>query len=551
MSLPCISILDITPFGVKSDEEGSERMKRTGFTALLVAIVAGLVCASLAVAGPGSVQVQTVGDITIRMGAQIRIVPTAEIDRDFGLSDQLNNSEEATAAAAMAPLGVGSTSTRVHLNESGGAVKDSHIRGENRLFFNFAHGQDWDVYMALESDTVLDRKSVDRTDFARGHQSQQFGIERLMATFNLPWISSRLEAGWDARGVDIGYGGLVYGDDDPGIGIVGSAQGFKWELRYLKKDEDEAGYYAGTTNPIGEPVQAKDNDRTFYYGKLGYNIAGNFIEALYMYDRNYLKGVDIDRHFMGLGYKGNFGIVKPTAELVYVTGEYDNGTDDMDIGAFAAYADVAVDLHEVVDMQKFEAHLGGYYVQGDDDMTDDDLEGFAPAVGISRFSPAFGSEQSISFDGNPILGQTLYSILPAYYGMVRGGGINGAAALDNPGFIMIGGGVKAGYGKWTYITNVMAMWFDESEPVEAYYEAQGLSNVDIDSFMGVEWNNELRYKLYDAVTIKVGAALLFPGDGAQDITQALDAIARGVSFDDGKDSDDISMRFATELLWFF
>jgi len=143
-------------------------------------------------------------------------------------------------------------------------------------------------------------------------------------------------------------------------------------------------------------------------------------------------------------------------------------------------------------------------------------------------------------------------MFPAYYGTVRGGGINGGAALDNPGFSMIGGGINAGYGNWTYITHVMAMWFNEEEAVENYYETMGVTgNVDIDNFMGVEWNNEIRYKLFKQVTIKGGAAFLFPGSGAKDITQAIDAYGRGVDFKDGKDSDDVSMRFAAEFLWFF
>jgi len=523
---------------------------------LLLSVFAVFWLVGSATAGPGSVEVQAAGDILIKMGAQIRIIPTSEVNRDFGVSTRLSPAEEAAAAGAMRALGVGTTSTRVHLNEAGGAVKDDHIRGENRLFFNFIRGTDWDVYMALESDTVLDRKSADRTDFATGRQTQQFGIERLMATFNMPWVSSRLEAGWDARGADIGYAGLVYGDDDPGIGIVGGASGFKWEARYIKKDEDEAGYYVDpvkpAVNPIDAPSNDRDTDRTFCYGKLGYDFSGTYLEAFGFYDRNYMGKTDIDHYFTGLQGKGTYGILMPTFELVYTFGDYEApGQRDRDISSWAAYADLAVDLREMANMQKFEVHVGGYYVKGDDDLTDDDLEGFASSVGIDRFSPRFGSEQSISFDGNPILGQTLYSMLPIYYGSVRGAGINGGAALDGPGFIMFGGGLKTAYNKWTYITNVMAMWFETTEPVETYYANAGAGAPDIDDFMGVEWNNEVWYCLYKAVTLKAGAAFLFPGSGAKDITKALDAIARGVNFSQGRSSDDISMRFAAELLWFF
>lgn len=354
-----------------------------------------------------------------------------------------------------------------------------------------------------------------------------------------------------ARKIAVCLGGLA-------AGILASGN------RYLKKDEDEAGYYTDIVNgaplnPIGSPSQDKDNDRTFLYGKAGYDLAGTYIEPFLMLDRNALKDMETERYFAGLQGKGTYGIVKPLAEFVYSFGDYKNGTVDKDVNSWAAFADVAFDLKDRVGLKVFEPHIGGYWVQGDDDPTDDDLEGYAPAVGIMRFTPRYGSEQGIIMDGNPILGQTLYSLLPAYYGTVRAGGINGGAALDNPGLRMLGCGLTAGYGKWAYVTHVMAMWFDEPKAVEAYYDAVAASstfnianfNADIDDFMGVEWNNEIRYKLYDAVTLKGGAAFLFPGSGAEDITKALNAIARGVTFEEGKKSDDVSMRFAAELLWFF
>jgi hypothetical protein len=69
--------------------------------------------------------------------------------------------------------------------------------------------------------------------------------------------------------------------------------------------------------------------------------------------------------------------------------------------------------------------------------------------------------------------------------------------------------------------------------------------------MGIEWNNELAYKLYDKVTLKLGVTFLFPGSGAEDITKALDAYAREVDFAQGNSSDDVSQRYAAEIVWFF
>ena len=535
---------------------------------LVVTLIFSLCLVGTAMAGPGSVEVTVPGDITLKMGAQVRFIPTSEIDRDFGLSHDLNGTEEATAAAGLRHQVVLSDSPRSHLTEGAGAVKDSYVRTEDRLFFNFAHDQDWDVYFMLEVDTLFQSHTADRTDFAFGRQSQQFGVERLNASFNLPWMSSRLRGGWDARGIDIGYGGFVYGDDDPGIGIVGGVDGWKWEAWYIKKIEDEAGYgddtafYPPGVNPLGPPSQHRNADRTFYYGKLGHDFDSTCLEGFYMYHKNRVAQQKIDHHVAGLQGKGTYGILKPMFEVAYATGDFEDavsGFPDADINSWGAFADLAFDLGQKVGIKKFEPHVGAYYLQGDDDPTDDDLEGWTEVVGISRFTPRFGNEQSISHDGNALLGQIEYSMFPAFYGTTAytGGGITGGADFDNPGFKMVGAGLKAAWDKWSYTTNVMGMWFEAEEAVEAYYFLLGtgagldFTNIKIDDFMGIEWMNELSYKLYDSVTLKAGASFLLPGDGAEDITQALNAFARGVDFDQGESSDDVSMRFAVELLWFF
>jgi hypothetical protein len=547
----------------------------------LLALTLGVLLASPAMAGagvptaagPGTVEVTVPGDISLRMGAQVRMVPTAEIDRDFGLSQNLTGTEEARAAAGLRHQAVLSDSPRSHLTEAAGAVKDSYIRTEDRLFFNFAKAQDWDVYMMLETDSVLNSSFADRTDFALGKDSQEFGIERLNASFNVPALSSRLRAGWDARGTDIAYGGFVYADDDPGIGLTGGADGWKWDAWYIKKKEREAAYGMNSPNATGSTHQAKDMDRNLIYGKLGREIDSTYLEGFFIYNGNHYNGPKVDQYIAAFQGHGTYGILKPMFEVAYAFGDYDQGsprtamvdkdgdgtveeldTSDANISSWGAFLDVAFDLTENVGIKKFEPHIGGYYLQGDDDPLDDDLEGFAPVTGISRFSPRFGTEQSISHDGNALLGQIEYSMFPAYYGTTwyQGGGITGTNDLDNPGFVMIGGGLNAAWDNWSYKGNVMAMWFNEASAVEAYYTyALGLSDVKIDDYMGIEWNNELSYKLYGQVSLKAGVAFLFPGDGAKDITQALDAYAREIPFAEGDSSNDISQRYAAEIVWFF
>ena len=529
--------------------------------------------AGLSFAGPGSVEVQTAGDITIRMGAQVRIIPTAEIHRDFGLSNDVSESDAAKIMPTVG--GIPHVNTRAHLTEAGGDIKDHYIRNEDRIFLNFAHKEDWDVYMALEYDGLLDSIGAERTDWALGEQTQQFGIERLLASFNLPIIYSRLEAGWDERGVDVEYGGMVYGDDDdPGLGIVGAKDSFKWSVWYVKLRENEAGYMIGTRNPVGPADGGQDSDRTLMYGKVGYDLGVADIEGFYVYD--YTGGhidditglpTEYDRikhEFIGLQGNGELGILKAQLEAAYSFGTYaERNGKDYDIGSWAFFGDVAADLHDVaaiksledmvgVRLTKLEAHIGAIWAQGDNDWGDHDLAGWTPVTACSRFTPAFGTEQGISFDGNPMFGQILYSIFPTHYGSHNGGGLFSESSFDNPGLIMIGGGIKAGLDKWSYKGNLMAMWFQSDEAVANYYKMMGVTgNINIDNFMGIEWNNEVTYKLYKNVAVKGGAAFLLPGSGAKDITRALEAYAAGVDYKKADASKDVSMRFAAELLWYF
>ena len=139
----------------------------------------------IAFAGPGSVVIKTDGDITATFGGQVRVIPVYEQNWDFGISDK-------TLFGKTNPSG------RIflnHLNEAG-VVCCGYIRSEDRLYFNFAKGDIWDVYMALEFDDVLSSRTVDRSNQTQG-DFNSFGLERLNASIKLPWISSRLHAGWD------------------------------------------------------------------------------------------------------------------------------------------------------------------------------------------------------------------------------------------------------------------------------------------------------------------------------------------------------------------
>src|SRR3990172_8840419 len=136
-------------------------MKRLALVVLSLMLVVGL--SAVAYAGPGSVVIKTDGDITAKFGAQVRFVPTYEKNWDFGIKEKTGN-----------------TGFLPHGTEYG-TVSNGYIRSEDRLYFNFAKGDIWDVYFALEFDDALSSRTVDRVRATQGDFTN-IGFERLNAS---------------------------------------------------------------------------------------------------------------------------------------------------------------------------------------------------------------------------------------------------------------------------------------------------------------------------------------------------------------------------------
>ncbi|HLC21594.1 MAG TPA: hypothetical protein VJM10_05750 [Candidatus Methylomirabilis sp.] len=126
----------------------------------LLVFLSFMAFSSAAFAGPGSVVIKTDGDITATFGGQVRVIPTYEQNWDFGIS----KTDTAFAKSANGRVFLN------HLNEAG-VVCCGYIRSEDRLYFNFAKGDIWDVYMALEFDEVLSSRTVDRAVVSKGEFS--------------------------------------------------------------------------------------------------------------------------------------------------------------------------------------------------------------------------------------------------------------------------------------------------------------------------------------------------------------------------------------------
>jgi len=556
------------------EEKGGVVMKRmwssVGLVGLVTLLAIALAAPPLACASEGKFKITTENGNTFRFGAQLRMIPTSENDWDFGLGTvQINPL-----------LGGGELNFKRHTNEAG-EVSQSYIRTEARLYFT---GEDkdkkWSLYSALEFDQVVDQNEVDR-------RGRDYGLERLHGSIVIPGLEQvRFHAGWDIYrmdAVDAGAG-FFYGDDDPGFWFTGDFDSIEFQVGYHKKFEnnftsrDEAEF-------LDDQAGVKsDNDRDIYSAMLTYHINDdNEVRFMGLYDvmktrsssllenppgtpLTTEKGADVETYRVGVLYTGKLGIFEPELEVAYQGGTADNITlengttptagDDFDIKAYALYADVALNLTDLVGF-KVMPHVGFMYTSGDDDGDDDDLEGYTAVANAQRFTPRFGGEDTIIGDGNTLLGTILYGYLPELYGSMggsQGGGVatggltNGSVGGrgDNPGMTLIGGGITIEPRDYiSYRTNFM--WIEWNEDFTASSPtltptAAGPQQVKIDSgTAGQQWSNSLRVSLSRNVHIFGNATLFWPGDAVKDVTEDVY----------GKKSDDVAQRYAVALIWRF
>lgn len=527
-----------------------------GMVTLLAMVLAAppLVCAK-----EGTFTIKTEDGDTFSVGAQLRMIPTCENDWDFGLG---------TVTANPLIFGPGVTfNFKRHTNEAGN-VAQNYIRTEARLYFT---GEDrdkkWDLYSALEFDSVVDQTEVDQ-------RGRDYGLERLHGSVMIPGLEQvRLHAGWDIYymdAVDAGAG-FIYGDDDPGFWLTGDFDSLEFQVGYHKKvdsnfaSRDQAEY-------LDDQAGVKsDNDRDLYDAMLTYHINDdNEVRFMVSYDvmktRSSAnlgaseKGADVETYRLGILYTGKLGIVEPEFEFAYQGGEANNieletGTapaagDDFDIKAYAVYGDVALNLTDLVGF-KVMPHLGFMYTSGDDDGDDDDLEGYTAVANAQRFTPRFGGEDTIIGDGNTLLGTILYGYIPELYGSMGGtqqGGVatgglaNGSIGGrgDNPGMTLYGGGITVEPREYiSYRTNFM--WIEWNEDFAALSPLTG-ATVEIDSgTAGQQWSNSLRVSLSKNVHIFGNATLFWPGDAIEDVTEDVY----------GEKSNDVAQRYAIALIWRF
>jgi hypothetical protein len=547
-----------------------------------------------AFAGPGSVVIKTDGDITATFGGQVRVIPTYEQNWDFGIS----KTDTAFAKSANGRVFLN------HLNEAG-VVCCGYIRSEDRLYFNFAKGDIWDVYMALEFDDVLSSRTVDRSNQTQG-DFNSFGLERLNASIKLPWISSRLHAGWDIYAVDLDTALLVYGDDDPGFWLKGGVANVDWQFGYHKKDEVNRArvFPAVVAGPPTSIVRnavtntSYDNDRDIYSARINFSPTKDIkLGLLYTFDHMAMRFLlptgdpcqllpgplaiignpcpKVNSHHIGPVVTANLAGFKFTGQYVYQFGQAGNTgipnaavTDinnaNYDIDAQAFLLDLAYDFTPFVGF-RLVPHIGVLYASGDGNPNDNKLQGYVGNVDGQRFTPIFGGENTILGDFNLVVGTNLYSFIPnlrgnQHAGLVTGGLLNNGRG-DSPGLWLVGGGVTvAPLANVVYRTNAYYLRYDEKPCVNpAVVEVPVLtaplpcpaspnSGFVNSKEVGVGWDNEVMVWLDKNFVVKGQFSFLFPGDAVKDITTIT---TRTPASPGGQAADQTAIRLALEFLWNF
>jgi hypothetical protein len=468
-------------------------MKKIGLIVLLAGFLI-LPFNAMAKMGSGQVKAKS-SDIDIEMFGSLKTYPHFMTDIDFNSDD---------------------TGLDRMLDENGW-MKDHSIRNEIRLGWQ-ATAEKWDFLIVLEGDATLNKANADRgTDNTQpgdsGMTGEDFGVEKLNFGYNFGPL--RLDTGWNTKALDIQSGGILYGDDHPYIGLSGKIGTLQWETLYLiVQDEVDSknGLFDGDSS-----------DWRAYTLRLAWKLGEHTLAPIYAFSDN--SDHDADVHYLGFEGYGKIGMLTPRLEFIYATGDQ----DDNDIDAWGTYFSVEAAMHPL-----FQPYVGAYYLTGDEAADDDEVNAFNGITNISRYSPTFGMENAFIYRYIPALGSHLYSNNFNTLGKSDGyGGISNSSRAEAPGMIMAGLGTKGCYQKWSYKTQLMYFWFEDTGSLEDLADYPG----SIDDNVGLEFDLQLTYQFNKHFSLGNVLSLFDPGDGIQDLY--------------GDDYDDMALMDTVELQWTF
>jgi len=229
---------------------------------------------------------------------------------------------------------------------------------------------------------------------------------------------------------------------------------------------------------------------------------------------------DADVYYYGAELYGQVGMIKPMAEVVFATGEFQE--TDKDISAWAAFAGVEAPLSKA-----FTPYAAVRYTSGDNDSSDDDVEGWVGITDIARFTPMLGMDGNILGEhlssGASPYGAPLYSYSPENATKTNiYGGIGAGGSGDNPGQKLIAVGAKGDLAQFvpnlSYKAQAFFIWYDETG---------NLTNVkdpgeDVDDYVGTTFDLQIKYKFGKNFSIDNIFSAFVPGQGIEDQVDAND-----------------------------
>jgi hypothetical protein len=379
--------------------------------------------------------------------------------------------------------------------------------------------------MIAEADLIMNKDNVDRSYYGSDRNDKpnaggEFGIERAEFLYSFSPLFE-LESGWDIRYLDIQTGGLLYGDDHPFIGFRGKlpteSVGLSYEVLYLP--------IQNIAGDVGAGVDWDEGDWRVYTAKFNAKFGGEnsqfTISPLLALSDNEAKHANVT--YFGLEGIGKFGFIKPSFEIISAEGDFDEGAEgNADISALAFFAGVEFDVTKT-----FTPYVAYRYTSGDDNSSDNDVEGFVGITDIGRFTPLMGMDGNILGEhlasGASIYGASLYAYAPERaVGGAGYGGIGNGGSGNNPGQKLLAFGAKGDLSTivkgLSYKAQTFLIWYDETANLVNIKDP----GTEVDDYAGTTIDLQLKYKLDKNFTVDYIGSTFIPGDGIQDQVDADD-----------------------------
>ena len=405
----------------------------------------------------------------------------------------------------------------------GGFVSGEHIRGELRLGWK-AGGDKWKIMMIAESDLIYNKNNADRSYYSTPainpsgttatqlggvnsipNAGAEFGIER--AEFSYAFAPAfELFTGWPISAVDIGTGGLLYGDDHPIIGFRGKVtDNFKYQLVYVAIQN---------TPQVGVAESSLARDWRAYFLKPEFSVGTGSAKAtlspIVLYSDN--RSANAKVLYYGLEGIGQFGFIKPSFEVIVADGEF-RTTPTTDIKSYAAFAGVEAAVSKAVN-----PYIAVRYTKGDGNSGDTEAEGFVGITDIGRFTPLMGMDGNILGEnlasGASLFNSPLYSYAPERAGGGRTyGGISNAGSGNNPGSKILALGVKGAVNEFSYKAQTFLIWYDKTNNLLV---GAGKTVPTPDKYAGTTFDLSLKYDFSKNFSANYIFSAFLPGDGIKD-----------------------------------